>query len=324
MKEQIFGFGFDQWTKKQNIPVVVDTDAGSEIDDQFGLAYTLAMVGRGKFDLKGVLCAPFRIGLPMSPRECARFTWEEIHRVVDLAKESGLFPAERDVPVLRGALRYMWMNPDGSDAHKDFRYDHGPWDDRETFQPIPVESDAVRFLIDRANEASADEPLFVIGIGAATNLASALMLAPEIADKIVFLYLGGNMDASFCPEEYNAAQDAWAYQTVGQAPRRLRFPCTGVTDSLAIRIDELSARLRALHSPLCDYLAKINDERQELRRKSEKTPVITVLWDIAPCIYFTHPEYFTCEQNEVVRMDGRATLEELFRTFAESIQPPEE
>ena len=54
----------------------------------------------------------------------------------------------------------------------------------------PQESDAVRDLVDKAM-APQDDPLYVVAIGAITNVASAILLEPEIIKHIVVVWLGG-------------------------------------------------------------------------------------------------------------------------------------
>jgi len=56
-------------------------------------------------------------------------------------------------------------------------------------QPAP--SPASADLIARAMEGR-DGPLYVVAIGAPTNVASALLIAPEILPRIVVVWLGGN------------------------------------------------------------------------------------------------------------------------------------
>jgi hypothetical protein len=55
-------------------------------------------------------------------------------------------------------------------------------------------SDGVADLIKRAEESTVDDPLFVVAIGAPTNVAAALLLAPQIVGKIVVVW-----DASWYP-----------------------------------------------------------------------------------------------------------------------------
>ena len=55
----------------------------------------------------------------------------------------------------------------------------------------PVESAAAAHLVEAALTASAESPLYVLAIGALTNVASALLLAPEISERIVVVWDGG-------------------------------------------------------------------------------------------------------------------------------------
>ena len=55
-------------------------------------------------------------------------------------------------------------------------------------------SDGVADLIKRAEESTVDDPLFVVAIAAPTNVAAALLLAPQIVGKIVVVW-----DASWYP-----------------------------------------------------------------------------------------------------------------------------
>lgn len=58
-----------------------------------------------------------------------------------------------------------------------------------TEKDVPVESDAARDLIKRVKES--DETLYVVAIGEITNIASAILMEPEIIKKIVIVWLGG-------------------------------------------------------------------------------------------------------------------------------------
>ena len=55
-----------------------------------------------------------------------------------------------------------------------------------------------------------EKPLYVLAIGAITNVASAILKNPEIIDRIVIVWLGGN--ALHWPEnkEFNLYQDVAA------------------------------------------------------------------------------------------------------------------
>lgn len=296
-----------------NIPhVVVDTDAGSEIDDQFALAYLLKWMQKGAVKVDAFYAAPFREGLPRDPSVCEPLSFAEIKRVCQKAFESGVTDA-LNVPVFHGSNRYLWQNENGEDAHRDCNYENGPWT-QKGFRPTPVDSEAARHLVSHAKQFSKEQPLWVIAIGAFTNVASALLLDPSIGEKIRILYLGGNLDDSDSLNEFNVAQDPLAYAILESAPAFRRFPCTGVTETLGITIKELTERLLKIGGPVCEYLAEINEKRLELRRKHEPNPVITVMWDIAPVAYLLHPEWFSLADDgcTVIALRSDAVLKDMF------------
>ena len=154
--------------------VVLDTDTYNEIDDQFALAHLLLSPER--IALEAVYAAPFFNSRSAGPADGMERSYEEIHRVVDLVQ-----PATRP-QILRGSRGFL---PDAR---------------------TPVESDAARNLVKLAMTTEG-EKLYVIGIAAATNLASALLMEPRIAERIVIVWLGGN--APYWPhtQEFNLVQD---------------------------------------------------------------------------------------------------------------------
>ena len=182
------------------VRVVIDTDAANEIDDQFALAW--ALLSQDILKIEGLYAAPYSFGIYREgliktrdllddaqpvPLELERFVgWIERlsaqgRRPEDLVfctPEEGMEESYQeilkvtkkmnmtgDVPVFRGSRHYLAS------------YD------------APIESDAVDHLIERARARS--EPLYVIAIGVPTNVASALLKAPDIAERIVVLWTAG-------------------------------------------------------------------------------------------------------------------------------------
>lgn len=56
----------------------------------------------------------------------------------------------------------------------------------------PVSSDAVTRIVDEARREGTDLPLFVACGAGLTEVASALLAAPDIADKLTVIWIGGN------------------------------------------------------------------------------------------------------------------------------------
>lgn len=86
---------------------------------------------------------------------------------------------EQSYQEIRKIFQLLDENPDG----RVFRGATGYLNEKRD----PVMSDAVRDLIERG--MSSDEPLYVASIGACTNVASALLAEPRLADHIVVICL---------------------------------------------------------------------------------------------------------------------------------------
>ena len=160
------------------VDAVLDTDAKNEIDDQFAITY--ALLSTESIDLKAVYAAPFEHeGVP--PGVGMEQSYEEIVKVLDLCGRTD------DVAACRGSSECMR--------------------DVET----PLESEAARDLVSRAG--SCDGPLYVMAIGAITNVASALLLEPEIVDRIVVVWLGGHQFHHETARDYNLGGDMKMVET---------------------------------------------------------------------------------------------------------------
>lgn len=206
------------------IDVVLDTDTFNEIDDQFALAYLIR--NREKVRLQAIYAAPFLNEKAATPKIGMEKSYEEILNVLHLAKAS-----EHKNQVFRGAEHFL----------------------RDRF--TPVESEATLDLIARALLHSSEQPLYVIGIAAATNLASSLLLEPSIRDRIVVIWLGGSGFHFSEIEEFNLMEDIPAAQVLFDSGVPLiQLPCWGVAEHFTISRPELEAWLIG-QNPLADYLA---------------------------------------------------------------------
>jgi purine nucleosidase len=85
----------------------------------------------------------------------------------------------------------------------------------------PIDSDAVQAIIKEAMRTDTDLPLFVVCGGGLTNIASAYLLEPKIADNLTLVWIGGPeyTDIAIPPPgfttlEYNLGIDIKAAQVV--------------------------------------------------------------------------------------------------------------
>lgn len=202
------------------VDMVLDTDAYNEIDDQYAIAY--AMAATEKLNLKAIYSAPFDNETVSGPAEGMERSYEEILNLLNLMK--------REMPVFRGSGSFM------------------------ASEMTPVVSPAAQDLAQRAMAYTWDHPLYVVAIGAITNIASALLMKPEIADRIVIVWLGGHTPEWPDNEEFNLRQDVAAARVVfaSGAPLVL-LPCLGVVHAFDTTEPELNHWLRGKNA-LCDYL----------------------------------------------------------------------
>ena len=225
------------------IHMVLDTDAYNEIDDQFAIAYAIAAE---KLQVKALYAAPFFNGNSTGPEDGMEKSYQEIQKLLGLMG--------REATVLRGSKTYL---PN---------------------EQTPVDSPAARDLCQRAMEYSSEKPLYVASIGAITNIASALLLAPQIADRIVVVWLGGHALHWHHNMEFNCEQDVAAARVVmGSGAPLVMLPCMGVVSSFTTTEPELRHWLAGKNA-LCDYLIEHTVETANSYAKGKVWS--RVIWDV--------------------------------------------
>jgi len=230
------------------VDVILDTDAFNEIDDQFAIAYLLH--AGEKLRIRALCAAPFFNDKSTGPQDGMEKSYQEILHILQLAGRNDLTPL-----VYRGSTCYL---PD---------------------ERTPVQSEAAEKIIEIAREYSPQQPLYIVAIGAITNVASALLKAPDIAEKIVIIWLGGH--ALHWPDnhEFNLSQDVAAARVIfGSAASLVQLPCMGVVSSLTTTGPELIHRLRGKNA-LCDYLC--DHTIAEAESYAAGKPWSRVIWDIS-------------------------------------------
>ena len=256
-------------TEGKTIATVLDTDTYNEIDDQFALVYALLSP---KVDLRAVSAAPFHNNRSTGPADGMEKSYQEILRILDL------MGVDADQLTWRGANTYM------------------PAKDR------PVDSPAASRLIDLAHQA--EQPLQILTIGCATNVASALLLDPSIADKIVVVWLGGHARDWPHTNEFNLQQDVYAAQVLFDCGVPLvRFPCYPVTQHLATTVPELEACLSG-HSRIGDYL--VEAVRGYAPQGPDNFAWSKVIWDIITVAWIDCPQALTTLLVPTPRLVGNA------------------
>jgi len=197
--------------QSNKIPVIFDTDANNELDDQHALAYLLC--SGDAFNLVGIT---------------VNATWGggdvvEHHREAE--RILSLFNLKGKIPLLKG-------------ANQNF----------PEIQPQVMEDDfdgaeAVHFLLQAT--AKAREKLVVIAVGKLTNVALALKKDPSFGKKIRLVWLGSNF-----PEagEYNLENDTASLNFILHAEIPLemvtvRYGTKGGSDEVRVTQEEINIKM---------------------------------------------------------------------------------
>lgn len=211
---------------KGRVDVVIDTDTYNEIDDQYALSYLIK--SDEKLDLKAIYAAPFFNEKSTGPADGMEKSYREIMNVLTLLEREDL-----KEHVYRGSTEYLPSETE------------------------PVISDAAKDLAERAMNYTEEHPLYVVAIAAITNVASALLLNPDIKNRIVLIWLGGNATNWPDSKEFNLYQDvAGARIVFGCGVPLVQLPCMGVVSAFTTSGPELEYHLRGKNK-LCDYLVNV-------------------------------------------------------------------
>jgi purine nucleosidase len=143
--------------KGQKIRVIIDADAHNEIDDVWAIA--LALLSPERLQIEGFVAANYdnsNLGAGPPSIETSAAT---IHTLLAKAGLAGKIPVKLGSPPMR-------------------------------YQYEPSESEGVDFIIEKAMASTPEDPLWIIGLGAATDLASAYLKEPRIKDRVVMFWHG--------------------------------------------------------------------------------------------------------------------------------------
>ena len=229
------------------VDIVLDTDTYNEIDDQFAFVYAFLSE---RIDVQAVYAAPFDNENSAGPADGVDKSYAEIERLRSLLGGSHV-----ETPAFRGATGYMAAT-DG-----------------------PVTNAATDDLVARARDRDAGDPLYVVSIGAPTNVASAIERAPEIVESVVVVWLGGHPLTWHTAWEFNLFQDRRASRVLFDSGVPLVLvPCKNVAEQVRTTVPELEARLPEddeLATFLLDTVRGFQDDREAHHAWSKE------VWDVA-------------------------------------------
>ncbi len=235
--------------------MVLDTDTYNEIDDQFALVY--AMLSPDQLDVEAIYAAPFHNERSDGPGDGMAKSYEEIQRLLDRLGRS------LDGFVHRGSQ--AWLP-----------------DDR-----TPVPSDAADDLVERAmSRQPGDAPLYIAAIGAITNIASALLIEPAIAERIVIIWLSGHPYDWPTAKKFNLKQDLHASRLLFDCGVPLvHVPCKNVAEHVRTTLAELRqfvAPCGRISQYLFDIYSAYCDDHFAYAKE---------IWDVVPIAWLVEPKW---------------------------------
>jgi len=242
---------------KGKVRMVLDTDTYNEIDDQFAVVH--ALLSPEQLDVEALHAAPFFNSRSIGPADGMEKSYQEILRLLDKLNISP------DEFVFRGSTGYLpnWENPHRSEAATD--------------------------LVERAMTAD-ESPLYVVAIGAITNVASAILIEPEIIGRIVVVWLGGHSQHWPHTREFNLMQDLNASRLIFDCGVPLvRVPCQGVASHLLTTVAEMERYVQG-QGAIGDYLVEIFKAYHVDHYAWSK-----VLWDISAIGYLINASWVPTE-----------------------------
>lgn len=236
-------------------PIVLDTDAANEIDDQFAIVYALL----SDLPLQAIYAAPFHNTRSDGPADGMKQSYAEINTVLDQLEHSA-------VPSFEGSDVFL----SGTDE--------------------PVASPAVEDLITRAR--SSEDPLHVVVIGTPTNVASAILSAPDIIENIVVIWVGGHPHSWVTAADFNLKQDPDATRVLFDSGVPLiQIPAKNVSEHLVTTLPELRQYVRGcgsigtyLYDLVVKYQRRIDGCDGSIGWGKE-------LWDVATIAYLIEPKW---------------------------------
>ena len=281
--------------------VIVNTDAKNEADDQYAIVHAILTPS---FELHGIIPAHF--GTRRGSESMAE-SRAEVDRLLDLMRLTGTIRVADGAPAaLPGA-------------------------------GTPVRSPGAELIVE---EALRDDPrpLYVAFYGPLTDMASALLMEPRIAERnVVVVWIGGGAWPAGGPE-FNLSNDIHAANVVFRSRLQVwQIPST-VYKLMAVSYAELRAKVyphgalgRYLVDQLVEWNARWVPNPIEYRSLGDSPAVGVIMypdcgrWELRPAPEFSDEMFYLhTGRNRPIRVydsvDARFILEDFFAKLAAFVQ----
>ena len=249
----------------QNRQVIVDADTGNEVDDLYALTRILL---EPTIKVTALQAAHWQTSHWAEPR-----SMENSHRL----NQQLLGELRMDVRTFRGATARM--------------YD---WGDRAQHSAAAYE------IINQAREEGATT---ILVLGALTNVASAVFIAPDIAKSLKVYWLGTTIDFEtgvLKRNDFNALMDPYALDYLLDSEVVMHIMPINVAAAMEIEYGTLEAAIG--DHPVGEYLLKRWRNHLDGARKDR------ILWDLALVTCYIHPEFAELEGISTSRDSGNRPI----------------
>jgi inosine-uridine nucleoside N-ribohydrolase len=233
--------------------IIITTDCGTEIDDQFAIAY-LAMIPEVHIKAIVTTHAP---DLPEQAKGSASCVQNVLERL-GVAPLPPIFP--------------------GSDVALTAR--------------LPLRNAGVDFIVATAHSYSAANRLVIVTLGATTDVASAFLEDPSMGDRVEILTMGFD-DWPKGGDAWNIKNDPLAYQVILDSPAPITIGSGAVTQKYLELSDTEAEQMLFTHGSFADWLNGLFQNWVTLRADLVAQVVRPRHWVIWDAVTAAHLEGFT-------------------------------
>jgi purine nucleosidase len=299
--------------------VLIDTDAANEIDDQFAL--TWALLSPQRMTVEAIVAEPYSFAHHRAPLV-------EATRALDAAPDDITSSMVDDIGAWARRLRDAGLRPDdldlvGPDEGMERSYDEilrvlakiaQPTDSRVsrgspgylTAADEPIDSEGARLVIECA--LGGPPPLYVLALGCVTNIASALLLEPAIASRIVVVWTSGNPTSvrRSNAASLNLVQDPHASRLLFDSGVPLVYlPGFHIGAQLRVSLPEIDESVRH-RGAIGDYLHHLytHNPIHAQRAIDDLTGRTWVMWDLICVAWVLEPQWVPTELVATPVLDG--------------------
>jgi len=295
---------------QKQIRLIIHTDCANEADDQYAVAHQLMTP---KFDVRGIIAGHFdavtKFTSTYQPATTAKASYEEVQKILKL------MGVEKEYAIYKGSEVAL--------------------EDETT----PIVTEAAKFIIEEAMREDT-RPLFIGCQGAITDLACAILMKPEICEKMTAIWVGGG-DFPEGGDEFNLMQDIFAANVVYASKMPLWQIPKAVYKTLSVSLAELQYKVKPqgeIGAYLFSNMAALNMKYQDIHPWPHgeiwglgDQSILAVLMEEAertdgyqeieaPRVSYTDMKYTTNTGYRKIRVynriDYRLTLEDLFAKLA--------